>query len=278
MFYLPLRSRIRIGLRGTFLRKALMAYRHRGVTEKDVILAGYPKCGTTWLMFMMVEAMWKPGKDHSLRDHRYSPNIGSQRLAKVTLSSWGRLIRSHEQYRPEYQRAIFIVRDPRDAATSMYWHAQRTVGMQATFSDFLPVYYQGVLNGAGGWLQHTNSWLGSSLVDKGQATIVRYEDMKADPAKELRRSLEFVGYSASDDDIARGVEGGRIDVMREREKTSKMIHRESTNVVLPAIRKGIVGDWRNHFSDSDLKNFLTLFGPTMERLGYATDGAVSQVV
>jgi len=38
--------------------------------------------------------------------------------ARVMLPNGGRLLRSHEAYRPEYRRSILLVRDPRDGPPS----------------------------------------------------------------------------------------------------------------------------------------------------------------
>jgi hypothetical protein len=37
------------------------------------------------------------------------------------------------------------------------------------------------------------------------------------------------------------------------------------------IRKGVVGDWRNHFSREAAETFQQLFGAALVRLGYEAD-------
>ncbi len=59
--------------------------------------------------------------------------------------------------------------------------------------------------------------------------------------------------------------------MREREKTTKeIVHREAGEKVY-AVRKGVVGDWQNHFSAADLDLFYRAVGPVMTRVGYSLE-------
>lgn len=268
MIHLPLSTRIRNILRHTALRKALYAYRHRGVTPQDVVLAGYPRSGTTWVTFMLVELAWRPGDAHNLRDARFSPNVGRHRDCQSFLPQGGRLLRSHERYHPSYHRAICIARDPRDAAVSQYFNVRRTQGLSGTFSEFLPYFLRGTFPGAGRWDRYVDEWLDSPPAVSGAAIWVKYEDIQADPRRELRRMAATLGIAATDEEIAHAAEAGKFDVMRSREHTTAgVVHREKGETI-HAIRKGVVGDWQNHFSPSDLELFIAQLGPAALRAGY----------
>ncbi len=190
MLHVPVKSRVRNYLRGTFLRKIYQAPRHRDIRPEDTFLAGYSRCGSAWLAFMLSQTVWRDGDAIRMFDQRYIPTIGNQAKTMRRLPNGGRLIASHEQYRREYQHAICVLRDPRDAAVSTYYHVQRVMGVQGSFSEFLPVFLKGVFNGCGRWGDHVQGWLDCPLWDKGQAIWVRYEDIKADPAREGRRAVE----------------------------------------------------------------------------------------
>jgi len=252
-------------------RRLFVWPRHWGLRESDVFMSGYHKCGTTWLVFMLSELLWKLGDEQKILDHRFVPKVGRHRDCNYYLPTGGRLMRTHERYRSEFRRAICIVRDPRDAAVSMYYHLQRTMDLKGSFSDFLPMFLFSPPVSGGTWNSYMNGWLDAPIWDRGQGLLVRYEDMQADTARELRRAARFVGLDPTDEEIARGVECGRFDVMQKREKTTQgVIHRES-GTRINAIRKGISGDWRNHFSREDEQKLIDAFGPTMQRLGYTQD-------
>lgn len=274
MLYLPLKSRLRIAFRRTFLRQIYHLYKHRGIEPRDFILAGYTRSGSTWLAFMMSQVIWKVGRENSLGGRRFTPFLGYQRRAETRLPGGGRIIASHEPYRRDYQHAVCLVRDPRDIAVSVYYHAQRVMGLRGTFQEFLPLHMKGLFNGCGRWDRHIQSWLDSPLWEKGRAVLLRYEDLKNNTAGELRRAVEITGYRPTEEEIVDGIDAGRLDAMREREKASPaLVHRETAGDRVPAVRKGIVGDWRNHFTHEDLEKLYAVYGSLMERLGYALEDA-----
>jgi LPS sulfotransferase NodH len=93
---------------------------------------------------------------------------------------------------------------------------------------------------------------------------VRYEDLLAEPVGEVMRLLEFLGAD-SDVEVARGcvqaasfeqLSGGRT----QGEEASSSFY-----------RKGIAGDWKNHFSEEDRRVFKEEAGELLIRLGYEDD-------
>lgn len=269
MLYIPLRARIRNHLRSSTLRRVYHVYKHRGLTPEDFILAGYSRSGSAWLAFMMSQTIWKVGRENTLGGHRFTPFIGYHQFAETRLPGGGRIVASHEPYRREYKNAVWILRDPRDNAVSTYYHVQRVMGLKGTFSEYLPLYMNGTLNGSR-WCDYVRSWLDSPLWAKGSIVRVKFEDMKANPARELRRAVEITGYRPTDDEIEDGIDAGSLDAMKRREQASHtLIHRESAGKI-DAVRKGEVGDWRNHFTKNDLDKFYAVNGDSMEQVGYST--------
>jgi hypothetical protein len=268
MIDLPLRIRIRNALRHTALRKALYWHRHRGVTSRDVILGGYPRSGTTWITFMLVELAWRPGGEHNLRDARFSPNVGVHHDCQSFLPGGGRLLRSHERYHGSYHKAICILRDPRDAAVSQYFNVQRTTGLSGSFSEFLPYFLRGTFTGAGPWDRYVHEWLDSPPAQTGDAIVVKYEDIQADAHRQVRRMAPILGINPSNDDIERAASAGKFDVMRAREKTTEGVAHREQGAKIHAIRKGVVGDWRNHLTLADQEKFAQALGQAAKRAGY----------
>ncbi len=273
MLYIPLRARLRNNLRSSPLRKVYHLYKHRGLAPEDFILVGYSRSGSAWLGFMMSQVIWKVGRENTLGGHRFTPFLGYQRFAETRLPGGGRLIASHEPYRREYRNAVWILRDPRDNAVSTYYHVQRVMGLKGTFSEYLPLYIKGVFNGSR-WGDYVKSWLDSPLWAKGSIVRVRFEDMKADTAHELRRAVEITGYQPTEEEIEDGIDAGSLESMKKREQASHtLIHREADGGRINAVRKGAVGDWRSHFSERDLDIFYAANGAMMEAVGYSTSAA-----
>ena len=97
----------------TRLRVPLIWFRNRGLDANDVFIASYPRGGSTWTRFVLYELL--SGESSSFDNvNRGIPEIGIHWHAKPLLPGEGRLIKTHEPYRSEYRRAIYLVRDMRE--------------------------------------------------------------------------------------------------------------------------------------------------------------------
>jgi estrone sulfotransferase len=273
---LSLVQRVRSELRRSKLRDLVLSYRFRGVTEQDVIFVSYPKSGSTWLTFMLAELIWGEGQDQKITDFRYIPTVPTKHLCERRLPSGGRIMRTHERYRPCCRKVIYMVRDGRDVVASMYYHILRVTGMEADFSTFLDFYLDRRAVGAGLWHEHVLNWIDSPPFRTGGGLLVRYEDMKRDARHELERCAEFLDLECTPEQLDKAVAAGSLDSMRKSEKqTERVTHREK-GPEISFVRKGVVGDWANHFSDADLERYYAVSREAMERLGYEMEDAVSQ--
>ena len=268
MIRIPVTQRLRSALRHSFLRSLVVRYRHLGIEQGDMFLASYPKSGSTWLAFMIANLMTEECDDQKIADQRFLPGVGKQHEAKHRLPCGGRLIRTHEVWRPQYLRAIYVVRDGRDVAVSEYWHRRRVTGFEGDFSGFLEYWLRGYFTGAGAWAKHIEGWLTSPSNRNGEVLLVRYEDLKQDTVGELRRVADFLGLESSDERITSAVQASTLEKMKKQEERSEGIKHREKDEKIPVVRKGNVGDWRNHFSDSDIERFSEHAGGAMSRLGY----------
>src|SRR5437868_15411693 len=83
------------------LRGSLVLLRHRGLDQRDIFVASYPRSGSTWLRFLLCETLTK--RDAGLEDvNRYIPDDGGQANAVTVLLIGGRMIKSNVPYRPDY--------------------------------------------------------------------------------------------------------------------------------------------------------------------------------
>ena len=253
------------------MRKLVVARRHLGIEQGDQFLASYPKSGSTWLAFMIANLMTEGCDDQRIADQRFLPGLGKQHEAKHRLPGGGRLIRTHEKWRPQYRRAIYVVRDGRDVAVSEYWHRRRVTGFDGDFASFLEYWRRGYFTGYGAWSEHVEDWLDSPPNRDGGVLLVRYEDLKEDTAGELRRVADFLELDASNERIGGAIQASTLEKMKKQEERSEGIKHRETGEKISFVRKGIVGDWRNTFTDDDLSKFFENSGEAMRRLGYLSD-------
>ena len=79
-----------------------------------------------------------------------------------------------------------------------------------------------------------------------------FEDMKKNPKQAVSQIATFMGYSLTDDVIDSIVEATSFNKMKDNPAASKK-HTFDDNLSQPDgsvsfMRKGVVGDWKNHLS------------------------------
>ncbi len=167
---------------------------------------------------------------------------------------------------------ICVVRDPRDVAVSFAHHlghgidriiAQmndrqfQLVSQQTRLAEQLPQHL-------GDWSGHVAGWL--TAPGARAPLLVRYEDMQADAARELRRIAAYVGWSATDEAIMRAVDATRFDVLRAAENEHGF--RERPGAAQRFFRQGRIGGWRDALTAVQVESIESAHGGMMRRLGY----------
>jgi hypothetical protein len=155
---------------------------------------------------------------------------------------------------------IHIVRDGRDCAVSGWFHNLRTTPewTHKTFNS-LDAY---VTNFAQEWACDVGAGtrFGAALPDSYLA--IRYEDLVAKSAPVLEEILMFLGASAEPDVVATCLRGGSFETLsggRARGEENRGSF----------FRKGISGDWRQHFTAETARRFDEKAGTWLARYGYS---------
>src|SRR6266550_3869220 len=198
----------------TALRPPLIWLRHRGLDPADVVLASYPRSGNTWCRFLLGEILsdQKTGFDSI---DKAVPQIGLHQIALPLLPGGGRLIKTHEQYRKEYAKAIYLVRDVRDVVLS-YYDRGKYLGVfdDIAFDAFLLMFLQGQTNTVGSWPSLVRVWLESPLAQRGKLLVVKFEDMRQDTEATLGRILEFLEVAVDRLRVQKAISANSVDRMR----------------------------------------------------------------
>jgi hypothetical protein len=173
--------------------------------------------------------------------------------------------------KPYPYKAFFVLRDPRDAVVSWYFHGKKKklsqIPPMAKFSRDLNnlnlrdglKYMIDRLDEFGSF-EAQRSWL--QVNDAAMPGIFRYEDLARDNSEFLRRLFHYLNIKMPDREFAALAErhtfkkhsGGR-----EQGEEDQYAHS----------RKGIAGDWKNYFDADVLEYFRSVTGDTLEILGYA---------
>lgn len=256
-------SKLRFRLSKTGLRIPVQWYRHHGFRQSDVFFSTYPRSGTTWTRFTMFEVL--TGESATFNSvNGLLHGVGMHQLARPVLPNNGRLIGTHESYRKNYTRALYLVRDVRDVILSEFAFVSALDRFHGDLDTFISAFFRGKINGFGAWPRHVSSWLDSPIAGTTNLLIIRYEDLRQDPEGQFKRMLDFAGLYREPEAIRRAIENNSVEKMREKE----LANPQKASVRGRFIRSGQVQGWRNRLSPEQLRIIEANAGEVMVRLGY----------
>jgi len=127
-------------------------------------------------------------------------------------------------------------------------------------ADSKPLFGEGALSKfAGDWkliMEYILEWQGQR---PQQILMVRYENLKTTPETEIKKVLDFIDADASPEIIEEMIAQNSFSKLKKTEQGKSFF------------RKGVVGDWRNHFTPDDVQLFKQLTGDLLVRLNYETN-------
>jgi len=248
-----------------------VAGRNLFVFPDDTFLVSYPKSGSTWARFL-VAALANPSETVSfLNIDRLLPSISSRSKRDLRKQRRPRLIKSHEYFDARYQNVIYLVRDPRDVVLSQYrfFLKRGAIDDGYTLDRFVNRFLAGDLNTYGSWGENVGTWLVSQNGAK-RFLLVRYEDMLRETARELQTIANFLGLSVSPGHLARCVEQGSADRMRDLEKKqgSQWVTTKGVRTDIPFVGAAQAGGWKSGLAVQHIAQIESAWGPLMRHLGY----------
>ena len=256
------------------LRVPIVWMRHRGLNRNDVFVANYPRSGSTWLRFMLFEILTQ--KDAQFDDvNRHIPDVGGQRDAVALLPKQGRLIKTEEAFRPDYRRAIYIVRDGRDVALSEYGYQKAQGWIDCSFDDYLKMFVNGNASPYGSWEEHARSWIESPLITRGDLMLVSYRELKEKSEPTLTRIAEFLNVRVPAQVIQNAIQNNNLQNMRKKEDRAPQIGYDPRTKFIPEekrfVRSGAVGGWRERLTPAQAEYLQRNTGKMLIRLGFEED-------
>lgn len=234
--------------------------------DDDLFLVEFPKSGVTWLTFLMANVNLQLSRDPRqvtfFNVNDFIPELGGGYGGDHPLPVPGhRIFKSHSPFTRQYRKAFYLVRDPRDVMVSY-----------AAFLNELD-WWRGGLDkliahpryGIEAWAAHVGGWL--DHVDAATSfTLIRYEDLLADTAGELRRLYQLLGFALEDELLATAIARSSMDRMRDSERLARAGHPQRQ--ALTFVREGQAGGARAPLADHLRRAIEEKAGPMMERLGY----------
>jgi hypothetical protein len=255
--------KLRRKLSKTELRAPITWLRHHNIVPADVIFSSYPRSGTTWSRFTLFEILTGRAAGFEAVNSTIC-TIATHRNGPRLLPGNGKFIASHEQFRPEYKRAIYLVRDARDVALSEFAYTRALEFFEGDFDKFLRTFLCGKISAFGPWQRHVASWLDSPIAATGNLLVVRFEDLRQNPHEGFMRMAEFLGINADEDRIRQAIANNSLDKMKKKEDAEP----QRASVKGRFVRGGAVQGWRGKLTPAQVELIEHHAGSAFARLGY----------
>ncbi|HVI06798.1 MAG TPA: sulfotransferase domain-containing protein [Candidatus Binatia bacterium] len=255
--------KVRHTLSKTPVRVPLVWMRHRGFRPTDVFVGSYPRSGSTWLRFMLLEILAGQASGFN-NTNEMLPDVGKHEAGAEVLPGSGRLIKTHEAFRPEYKKAIYLVRDPRDVALSEFAYQTALGFANDEFDSYLERFMRTGVNPFCSWIDHVNSWLDAADRQRGDILHVNFEELKQNPVQQLSRIADFLRVPEVKARIPAAIENNSLARMKEKEKATP----QRASAKGRFIRSGSAGGWRATFTEGQAQLVQQYAGPVLARLGY----------
>jgi hypothetical protein len=236
-------------------------------------VVSYPKSGSTWSRFLLGNLLEPDDPVTFDNVERRVPAIYA--LPDRVLRSWPRVLRSHESFDPRYPRVLYLVRDPRDAAVSFYYHnlKLRIIPDGYPMDDFVTRFIRAdiapYVDRFGCWEDHVLSWI-NVRQGKPSFCLTRYEDLQVDPRGEIAKWVALLGIQPTADAIEQAITRSSASNMRSLEEKQSKAWRMTKNSRqdIRFIRDAKSGGWREKLSDKSVAAIEEAWGATMQKLGY----------
>lgn len=268
LFFLPQLRRIAIE------RRLRGKEEYRKLQLADWVVISWGKSGRTWFRVMLSRFYQIK---HHLPVNRLLEFDNLHRMQPLV----PKVLFSHNNYIRDYlqsfdnlnhfrgKKVVLLVRDPRDVAVSQFFQWKYRMRAHKKQLNNYPLHgadigvWEFVTNpdcGVPRIVEFLNGWARARPDLNDNLLIIRYEDMRKDPAGVMSQVLDFVGTPGTPEEIAKAVEFASYDNMKKHEE--KSLFKGSGARVRPGdksnpdsfkVRRAKVGGYRDYFEDSQIE-------------------------
>ncbi|XP_017511800.3 amine sulfotransferase-like [Manis javanica] len=247
------------------------------IREDDVFIVSYPKSGTVWaqhlLSLIYCEEYRKRTANvdtvYRVRHLEYSPDPSD-----LDRSPSPRLFCSHIPYylaprglKKQKAKIIYLYRNPKDVMCS-FFHFSKMLSVlkpSANMEEFMELFLEGKVLGSL-WFDHIRGW----CEHKSHFNIqfIMYENMIKDLRSSTLKVCKFLGKELSKEDMDAVVsqamfENMKSDPRANYENVLKRRH-DLRRTDGHFLRKGTIGDWKNHMTVAQNERFDKIFQKEMK--------------
>ncbi|KAM4722432.1 sulfotransferase 2B1-like [Rhinophrynus dorsalis] len=242
--------------------------------EGDIVIVTYPKSGTTWMQ-EIITLIYSRGDSEvatTIPNWERAPWLEHIYFKDLIKEGEGpRIITTHlpsELLAPALQdskaKVIYVARNPKDVAVSFYhFHKMaKFLPDPGSFAEFLEQFLEGKVS-YGSWFQHVKGWHRQrKALD---LFYITYEDMHKDLRHSIKKLCKFLSCPMYTKEVDKVEQHCTFSVMSQNVMVNYMLipceimdHKQCK-----FMRKGIVGDWKQHFSEEQNAAFDKIFNENM---------------
>lgn len=231
----------------------------------DVVIAAFPKCGTHWthdMLFMLTR-----GRVHYTEQTKASDMFEYvDDLTTLEDKQSPRILNSHLHMRllpreivEKRVKIIHLIRNPKDVAVSYFHHLKQYASQEFTFARFLQGYTTDNYMTSHQWTYLEQMAQFCTTHPDHPVLTIAYEELKKDTVAVLREMAKFLEIPCDEELFQEIVSACTIDKLKSQYATRKLPQNLQSSAPggkkLEFYRKGIVGDWKNHFTVAQSEEF-----------------------
>ncbi|KAM3922404.1 sulfotransferase 2B1-like [Leptodactylus fuscus] len=247
------------------------------VFDDDIYNVTYPKSGTNWMIEILnlIKHKGDVTKSDVLSIQRRSPWYEEATFHEyIDKMDPPRIITSHlphhifaKSFFKSKAKIIYTIRNPRDVIVSLF-HFTKILNLftpTENFQNFIEDFIQGKAM-FGSWFDHIKGWM--QMKDDKRFFFITYEELLQDLRGGVVRICKFGGQELDDAQIDLVVKHSTFKSMKENPMSNwSEMPSEIMDLSKGAfMRKGISGDWKNHFTVAQSEYFDKIYQEKMKDL------------
>ena len=256
----------------------------------DWVLMSWGKSGRTWLRVMLSRAYQLKGglpSDELLDFDNFRARDAALPAVFFTHNNYLRNYTGNWESKSHFQgkKIVLLVRDPRDVAVSQFFQWKFRMRPNKKFINDYPPHgadidvWDFVLDKDAGVpriVDYFNGWA-RAIPELDGVLVIRYEDMRRDPAAVLRQIFDFTGTDISDTQVTEAVEFAAYENMKKMEQErhfkgsgARVKPGDKDNPQSFKVRKAKVGGYRDHFDDAQCAKLEAMVAELNPMFGYSS--------